>query len=236
MNAPDAVDHHAHDHNHDDEVKVVEKEEEEEDEQAPTLFEGILDGNGTELSFLLRAVLQLLKLHHTHSITQVMNESYQQLADLVGQLDQGDVCWIDLEDPRYPHLRNPDAKALRQTIYAVAKTTLVNALLHCVAVQRRYVTGAIYGPGVSPELREAVTSNARVRWARYRPWPETDVEALVVYVHDHEQLSVAGVIETLEAAARWRHEVIPSIRQHYRSLEKKPEQTKEKETTNGGRV
>lgn len=183
--------------------------------QPPTLLDGILDGNGTELAFLLRAVLQLIKMHHGDNISERVCTDYRQLANLSKQLHGGQVEWIDQDDPGLP---NPDAKAIRSMVFATARVTLLKALIHCVAVQRRYVTGTIYGPGTDPQLQQQAKANRRVRWVQYQPWPETDVEALIAYVHDYEQLSVAGVNETLEAALQWRREVIPDLRRHYRTL------------------
>lgn len=183
----------------------------------PTLLDGILDGNGSELSLLLRAVLQLMLMHHpAENITDKLIEPYTELADLVQQLDQGPVEWIDQEAVSKT-LPNPDAKAMRTMIYATARVTLIKALLHCVAVQRRYVTGTIYSH--EKGLQAKAKADPRVRWDRYRPWPETDVEALMAYVHDHAHISIAGVYETLEAADQWRCWIVPSIRQHYRRWE-----------------
>jgi len=188
----------------------------------PTLLDGILDGNGSELALLLRVVLNLMVMHHSRdNITCKVTEPYTDLADLVQQLDRGPVEWIDHEpQASESSTPNPDAEAMRTMIYATARVTLIKALLHCVAVQRRYVTGTIYDDGQEAGgLLAKARSDPRVRWARYRPWPETDVEALMAYVHDHEHISIAGVYETLEAADQWRRWVVPSIRQHYRRLE-----------------
>lgn len=166
----------------------------------PNLIQGILDSDGAELAWLLRACCQLITKHHPGT-ERYIAKAYQELANLVEQLHRGQVDWIDLDRPalaeQQPAIRNPDADKLRALVLATARATLLQALAQCVSVQRRAVTG----------------------WnGRYAPIPETDIEALFAYVRDHSNLNLAGVVETLDAGEHWRQLVLPDIRQHYVEL------------------
>lgn len=167
---------------------------------------------------LLHAVSELLQMHHEHlgpqSLTQ---QAYRRLVARVRALESPQVPWVDKLGPG-SDLPNPDGPAMRAMILNVARTTLIQALVSCVAVQRRFVTGDIYGKGVQPKWKITAVASKSVRYASYRPVPETDVEALMVYIHDHEHILIAKTLETLAAARRWLTTVLPGIRQHYQDL------------------
>jgi len=197
----------------------------------PCLLEGILEGNAAELVLLLEAVRQLLQMHHQHLGAQSnTQQAYVRLIKYVQQLEEPVVPWIDLlwsgsdESSNDKPATNPDGPALRATILNVARTTLVQALVSCVAVQRRFVTGDIYGPGVDPTYKARASGSARVRYSAYRPVPETDVDGLMVYVHDHEHILIAKTVETLTAARKWLTVVLPDIRAHYLALQQEKEE------------
>lgn len=219
----------------------------------PCLLEGILEGNAPELALLLEAVRELLQMHHQHLGPQSnTQQAYRRLIERVRQLEQPRVPWIDslwpgaddesgpsgrsepsgLHDT--PRVENPDGPALRAMILNVARTTLIHALVCCVAVQRRFVTGDIYGPGVRPEWRTKALTGARVRYAAYRSVPDTDVEALMVYIHDHEHILIAKTVETLSAARHWLTVVMPDIRAHYRGLQQQQKESGAPIESSGG--
>lgn len=185
-----------------------------------SLLEGILEANGAELSLLLEATLELLQMHHAALGTRSnTNRAYRRLMERLDQLEEPSVPWVDLLwSDRSGGIANPDGPAIRELIQHVARTTLIQALVSCVAVQRRFVTGKIYGPGVREALLHKAQVTVRVRYTAYRPVPETDVEGLMAYIHDHEHIQIAKTIETLAAARHWVTVVMPDIRRHYQGL------------------
>lgn len=55
-----------------------------------------------------------------------------------------------------------------------------------------------------------------MRWVRYQPVPEKQVEALFYYVRQQDNLHLAGAVETLDTAKHWQSVVLPDIAEHYR--------------------
>ena len=195
-------------------------------EEAPTLLHGILKGNGAELALLLRAFHHLLRAHHADAGPKI--KSMLQLADLVDRLHGGQIDWIDLDEPEhgvFGRMLNPDAKAIRLLLLDVGRTILLRSLAQCISLQRRCITGKPYADitehgwriGEHP-LADQGNKDPRVRWTHYAPEAEVVVEALFFHVRNHDNLHLAGVVETMDAALAWQTTILPWMRQHYRSL------------------
>jgi hypothetical protein len=183
-----------------------------------TLFEGIMDGNEAELALMLQAFLELMSNHHQHLEPRI-GPIYRTLIELLRDMATADVPWLDNDDdpqqPQQPARVNPDGKALRAVIMYTAKATLFQALIHCVSIQRRYVTGKPYGPGVGAHLAIKAHTDPQIRWDAYRPELEPVVEALVKYVQDYEEILVANVHDTMAIAFKCRYAVLPDLCHRY---------------------
>ncbi len=189
-------------------------------EEIPTLVDGILKGNGAELALLLRVFYHLMRAHHAEAGPKIKN--MLQLADLVDQLHGGQIDWIDLDESNIP---NPDAKAIRSLLLDVGRTILLRSLAQCISLQRRCITGKPYADitqqgwriGKHP-LADKGSKDPRIRWTQYAPEAEVVVEALFFHVRNHDNLHLAGVVETMDAAKAWQTTILPWMRQHYHSL------------------
>ncbi len=192
----------------------------------PTLIHGILKGNGAELALLLRVFYHLMRAHHADAGPKI--KSLLQLADLVDRLHGNQIEWIDLDEAGIPGTSgvvNPDAKALRGLLLNVSKATLLRSLAQCISLQRRCITGKPYADitkdgwklGKHP-LADMARQDPRIRWAEYAQESEVVVEALFFHVRNHDNLHLAGVVETMDAAKAWKDTILPWMRQHYRSL------------------
>lgn len=192
--------------------------EEDRKERAPPphLIEGVLRGNGVELSFLLRAVAALLCAHHEDAAGAV-GPPLRELGALLGALGHGRVPCIDLDEPGPRAPPNPDAAEVRELLLHAGRCTLIHAMASCVSVQRRVVVGAVYDhlPGRHAALGRLAREDPGVRWARYRPLREEAVRALFVHAREMDNLALTGLVETLDIARRWVDVVLPDIERYY---------------------
>jgi len=193
------------------------------DETTPTLIHGILKGNGAELALLLRVFYHLMRAHHADAGPKI--KSLLQLADPVDRLHGNQIEWIDLDEAGTSGIANPDAKALRGLLLDVSKAILLRSLAQCISLQRRCITGKPYADitkdgwklGNHP-LADQASKDPRIRWAEYAQESEVVVEALFFHVRNHDNLHLAGVVETMDAAKAWKDTILPWMRQHYQSL------------------
>lgn len=199
---------------------TIAEEEEEETDGRPDLLEGICEGTPSELSFIARAFVAILRMHH-EGLPAATTDPIERLAARLEQLDSGDpIGFIDYDEPpdpegTHPPIPNPDAAHIRELILATGRTTLIKALTTCVAVQRRMVTGTVYDTPVPDTVREEAKTNARVRWIAYRPVESREVEAIFHQARENDSPEHKKVIETHDMVRHWRKRVLPAVRAHY---------------------
>lgn len=205
----------------------------------PHLIEGVLRGNGVELSFLLRAFAALLCAHH-EGAADAVGPPLRELGALLGALGHGRVPFIDLDEPGPRAPTNPDAAEVRALLLHAGRCTLIHAMASCVSIQRRVVVGAVYDhlPGRRAALGRLAREDPGVRWARYRPLREEAVRALFVHAREMDNLALTGLVETLDIARRWVDVVLPDIERYYaaqdaREATEKEEEEGEKEEERG---
>lgn len=182
---------------------------------------------------------------------KIICNNYDRYIRILQQINADRVPWIDYEpignphkapqgvgdrqqQHQYSHCKNPDASALRRYALDVGRATVIQAMVNCVAMQRRLVTGYVYGDEKSQLRCQAEAAYPRVRWAYYQAIPERHARRLLEYIQSHEHLRLAGVVGTLRAAQMWHQIVLPDIQRFYDAKENKTHARIDDGTTPGG--